>query len=97
MKTIKTVIVKPEFVFGNMPPVSEMKENTIYISKKYKTAIHRCLCGCGQETVTPLIEGQWILTLTNDEQNITLTPSIGNYQFPCKSHYVIVNNKASFI
>ena len=73
-----------------MPPVLE--EGILYVSKKYKTAIHLCACGCGIKTVTPLncLTG-W--TLTESAEGATLQPSIGNMQFPCGSHYWITNGK----
>lgn len=94
MKTIKQVEVTPVYV-EFIPEHRLMEEGKIYISKKYSTANHRCLCGCGEQTVTPLIPGEWRLTENNDK--ISLSPSISNYQMPCKSHYIITNNKANFV
>ena len=78
----------PEFV-EFIPEVKNMKDGILYVSLKYKTAIHLCACGCKNQTVTPLSQG-W--TLTNDRNKMSLRPSIGNFQFPCKSHYYITNN-----
>ena len=50
-----------------------------------------CACGCGEKTVTPLGENGWNLTF--DENGLSLKPSIGNFNIPCKSHYFITNNK----
>jgi len=58
---------------------------------KYATAIHRCCCGCGNEVVTPLSPVGWFLTFDGD--SISLDPSIGNWNFPCRSHYWITRNK----
>jgi hypothetical protein len=68
-----------------------LKNGEIYISIPYETAIHLCACGCGNKTVTPISPNGWTLTFNGD--SISLSPSIGNFQFPCKSHYVITNNK----
>ena len=95
MKTIKKVPVIPEFFPGSIPEKPSMKQGVIYISEEFHTAIHLCLCGCGNEVVTPLAENEWILTRNGEK--ITLSPSIGNYQFPCKSHYIITNNVANFV
>ncbi len=93
MKTIKKVSVDPVFV--DVIP-DELQQGKIYISKEHECAIHLCLCGCGEETVTPLDEKNgWVLTERNDK--ISLSPSIGNYQFACKSHYIITNNVANFV
>lgn len=91
---IKQVDVWPIYV-DNVPVKWLMEEGKIYISKKYETAIHLCLCGCKEETVTPFGKDAWTLTESNGK--ITLWPSIGNYQFPCRSHYVITDNKANFV
>ena len=95
MKTIKQVEITPVYV-EIMPPYETLEEGKIYISKMYSVSVHRCLCGCGEKTVLPLhpIHG-WTLIESGDK--ISFTPSIGNYQFPCKSHYIITKNKANFV
>ncbi|WP_030482240.1 DUF6527 family protein [Lentzea albidocapillata] len=62
-----------------------LDDGVVYISIPYATAVHRCCCGCGHEVVTPLHPRQWSLTF--DGESISLTPSIGNWSFPCRSHY----------
>jgi hypothetical protein len=63
----------------------------LFISIKYKTAIHRCVCGCGGEVVTPISPTDWKLTF--DGRTVSLSPSIGNWNFDCRSHYWIVKNE----
>lgn len=92
MRTIKQVEIIPVFV-EFVPDVLE--ERKIYISKEHNSAVHKCLCGCGELTVTPLLPDMWTLTEKGDK--ISLSPSIGNYQFACRSHYIITNNKANFV
>lgn len=92
MKTLKKVELNPLFV-DHIPSVLE--ENVLYISKIYSCAVHKCLCGCGMKTVTPLNKNGWQLSEANDK--VSLSPSIGNFQFPCKSHYIITNNIANFV
>src|SRR5438093_13666466 len=65
----------------------ELEDKTIYISMKYATAIHKCCCGCGLQVVTPLSPNDWELTF--DGESVSLSPSIGNWSFPCQSHYWI--------
>jgi hypothetical protein len=85
MKTI----FKHRFV-ENIP--EEKEEGFLYISMEYGTAIHKCVCGCGNDVVTPLSPNLgW--QLTYDGETISLNPSIGNWYFPCKTHYWIKNNK----
>ena len=67
-----------------------LEEGFIYISKRYFTAAHLCCCGCGLEVITPLNPAKWQLTEKNGV--VSLYPSIGNWSFPCQSHYWIRNN-----
>ena len=64
-----------------------IEPNVLYIAIEYDVAVHSCFCGCGHEVVTPLSPAQW--SLAYDGQSISLSPSIGNWNFPCKSHYWI--------
>jgi hypothetical protein len=72
----------------------KVEEGVIYISIEYCTAIHKCVCGCGKEVVTPLSPTDWKLTFNG--KAITLYPSIGNWNFECQSHYWIKNNRIVF-
>lgn len=63
----------------------------LYISRRYATAVHLCCCGCGVEVVTPLNAAKWKLTETDG--TVSLFPSIGNWSFPCRSHYWIQRNR----
>ncbi len=72
----------------------KIEEGILYVSIEYCTAIHKCVCGCGNEVVTPLSPTDWRLTF--DGKSITLHPSIGNWNFECQSHYWIRNNKIEF-
>lgn len=69
----------------------ELKPGVLYVSIPFATVIHKCCCGCGQQVVTPLAPSQW--TLSFDGKSISLHPSVGNWNFPCKSHYWIRNNQ----
>jgi hypothetical protein len=68
----------------------ELEANTIYVSIPYATAIHNCCCGCGNRVVTPLSPTDWKLIF--DGRSVSLEPSIGNWSFPCRSHYWIRND-----
>lgn len=68
----------------------DLDDGTIYISVTFATVAHRCCCGCGKEVVTPLSPRDWKLTF--DGETVSLVPSIGNWSFPCQSHYWIVQN-----
>ncbi len=94
MKTIKQVDITPVFVPEYIPETLE--PNHIYISQQFKSVIHLCLCGCGEKVSTPICEGMWSLT-TDDKGRITLSPSVGNFSLPCRSHYIITKNRANFV
>lgn len=68
----------------------DLEDRTIYISIPYGTASHRCCCGCGYRVVTPLSPTGW--TLSFNGESVSLRPSIGNWSFPCRSHYFITRN-----
>lgn len=71
----------------------ETEEGILYISEEYKAVIHRCCCGCGHEVSTPIdsMFNGW--TLTKNEGLVSLSPSIGNFQLPCNTHYFIRDNQ----
>jgi hypothetical protein len=73
-----------------IPENENLVEGIIYVSEKYKTSTHLCPCGCGNLVVLPFGNGGWQYLRTNDE--VTFSPSVGNFQFPCKSHYFIERN-----
>ena len=68
----------------------QLDEGVLYVSMRFGTIVHRCACGCGQEIVTPLGPAEW--RLSYDGKSISLAPSIGNWGFPCRSHYWIKNS-----
>lgn len=68
-----------------MPKVLE--PGVLYVSEEFGAAAHLCPCGCGLKVRTPLGPTDWLLEET--DKGPTLYPSIGNWQFPCQSHYWI--------
>ena len=81
MKQVRVVLQFVEFI------PERLENGVLYISQKYKTAAHKCCCGCGEEVITPLNPTDWKLTV--DGKLGTLYPSIGNWGFACRSHYWI--------
>tara|TARA_R100000908_G_scaffold56123_1_gene31490 strand:+ start:24665 stop:25084 length:420 start_codon:yes stop_codon:yes gene_type:complete len=77
-------IIDHEFV-EFIPEHEDMEDGVIYISLDYDTAVHNCVCGCDQQVVTPLSPTDWKLTYNGE--SVSLYPSIGNWEFDCKSHY----------
>lgn len=90
--------IKVEYM-DNLPGIKDMKEGTVYISKKYSVTKHLCMCGCGGLVVLPvnnIIDGKdygW--KLTEKDGKVSFTPSIGNWslQKPYHAHYYITNSK----
>ncbi len=68
----------------------EREEGKLYISTRYRTAIHSCFCGCGLKVVTPIRPVKWKILFDGD--TVSLFPSVGNWSFPCRSHYWIKGN-----
>jgi hypothetical protein len=69
----------------------QLEDGIIYITMEYGTAVHKCICGCGNDVVTPFSPTDW--QLIYDGESISLYPSIGNWNFKCKSHYWITKSK----
>jgi hypothetical protein len=65
----------------------ELAPGILYVSEEYAVAGHLCACGCGSKVITPLGPAEWSFM---DRGGLpTLSPSVGNWQLPCRSHYVI--------
>lgn len=71
----------------------KIEDGIIYISIEFNTMSHKCACGCGNEVITPISPGGW--SFVYDGKTISINPSIGNFSFPCKSHYFI--NKSNVV
>ena len=88
---MKASAIRPEFV-EFIPKLLE--PGVLYVSEKYRTASHLCACGCGEKVVTPLSPADWHLSM--DGGKVSLHPSIGNWNYACKSHYWIRRNAISW-
>lgn len=80
--------IRPRFV--DFIP-DRLEEGVLYISERYRTCSHLCCCGCGEEVVTPLSPAEWVVRREGD--TVSLWPSVGNWDYRCRSHYVIRHNK----
>jgi hypothetical protein len=87
----QAAVLKHEFV-EFIPDV--LDDGVLYVSIGYATAAHKCCCGCGYEVATPLSPTDW--KLVYDGVSVSLDPSIGNWGFPCKSHYWIQCNRVAW-
>lgn len=85
---MKSSTIRPDF--GEFIP-ERLEDGVLYISQRYNTVSHRCCCGCGEEVVTPISPADWSLRV--DGGKVSLHPSIGNWNFACRSHYWIRRNQ----
>lgn len=72
----------------------QLDEGVLYLSLSYATAVHKCACGCGHEVVTPLSPTDWSMIF--DGETVSLAPSIGNWSFPCRSHYWLERGRVAW-
>jgi hypothetical protein len=85
---LKQLELKP--IFTNEFP-RPLEEGVLFVSITNATAAHLCPCGCGNEVITPLSPTDWCLIYDGD--TVSLHPSIGNWAFVCRSHYLITRNE----
>lgn len=90
---MKTNKFKVQFV-DKIP--SNLKDGILYVCISCNVIVHKCACGCGEKTVTP-IDKKYGWKMTYDGQSITLRPSIGNFSIPCQSHYYITENEVEWL
>ena len=68
-----------------------VEPGVLFVSMEFGMVAHSCCCGCGEEVTTPLTPTDW--KLTYDGEAVSLHPSVGNWNLPCRSHYVIKNGR----
>lgn len=85
---MKPSSIEPEFV--KFIP-ADLAEGKLYVSMLYAVTVHLCACGCGNKVVLPLSPAEWQLCF--DGESVSLTPSVGNWEYPCRSHYWIKANR----
>lgn len=66
-----------------------LEPGTLYVSNEFNIAIHLCACGCGTKIKTPIGPTEW--SIRDTPSGPTLSPSVGNWQERCQSHYLIQN------
>jgi hypothetical protein len=72
-----------------------LEDGVLYISISHCVAVHKCVCGCGNEVVTPIAPSGWELSF--DGETVSLSPSIGNGYLACRSHYWIQRNQLRYV
>lgn len=71
-----------------------LEPGVLYLSEEFETAAHLCACGCGAKVRTPISPTEW--AITEQFGGPSLWPSIGNWQLPCRSHYVIDSGEVNW-
>ena len=66
----------------------DLTPGILYVSDEYSVAGHLCACGCGNKVITPLGPAEW--AFSTQDGLPTLRPSVGNWQLPCRSHYLVI-------
>jgi hypothetical protein len=66
---------------------AKLEPGILYVSEEFGAVAHLCACGCGFKIRTPLGPTEWSVTETSSGPS--LWPSVGNWQKPCRSHYII--------
>lgn len=73
-----------------------MREGELYIlATEMPSSIHLCPCGCGNIVVLPHDKNGW--KLADKDGKVTIRPSVGSFNLPCKSHYYITDNKIEWL
>jgi Family of unknown function (DUF6527) len=80
-KLLKIKLLRVRYVPKKLEP------GFLYVAEEFGAAVHLCACGCGAKVSTPLGPTEW--SLKEIANGPSLHPCIGNWQFPCKSHYWI--------
>ena len=88
---MKIYEIKKEFV-RRVP--AELEEGVLYVCLDSDVVVHKCACGCGEKVVLHLSPEHWKLSYDGE---VTLFPSIGNYQYDCKSHYFIRDGRIVWV
>ena len=72
-----------------------LDDGVLYVSIPFCIATHKCFCGCGWEVTTPIAPKAWELTYNG--QSVSLSPSVGNRNLECKSHYWVRKDRVDWL
>jgi len=85
-------VISVRFVLQRVTTIPrELEPRILYVAEAFGAAAHLCACGCGTKIRTPLGPTDWHLKETR--RGPTLWPSVGNWQEPCQSHYLIIDGE----
>ncbi len=72
-----------------------LREGILYVCFECNVVVHLCACGCGEKVVLQIDPDFW--RVWYDGETVSLSPSIGNFQYPCRSHYWIEQNRVKWV
>lgn len=85
-----------EFTLSVVRRVPEQLEyGILYVCFECNVVVHLCACGCGEKVVLPISPSCWSIKYNGEA--VSINPSIGNFQIPCRSHYWIGHNKVLWV
>lgn len=73
----------------------QLEYGILYVCFECNVVVHPCACGCGEKVVLPLSPSCW--SIEYDGEYVSMKPSVGNFQMPCRSHYWIRHNKILWV
>jgi Family of unknown function (DUF6527) len=72
----------------------ELREGVVYHSEEFELAGFLCACGCGHQITLLVPDSHQVF----DQNGLaTIRPSIGVFDAPCKSHYVISGGQVNWL
>jgi hypothetical protein len=71
-----------------------LEPGILYFAEEYGAAAHLCACGCGTKIRTPIAPTEW--AILDSPRGVSLRPSVGNWQQPCRSHYLITDGEVEW-
>ena len=95
--------IKPVLVMELPKSVNDMKHGILYLKHNEDDtyeSFHLCPCGCGEPVYLQYGGKGWNITLSINGRglkSVTISPSVGCFDFPCKSHYFIRENKIIWV
>lgn len=72
----------------------ELEPGVFYVSLEHGSMLHLCACGCGHEVALPLTPLDWQFTYNGEA--ISVSPSVGNWSLPCRSHYIVSRGRVQW-
>lgn len=89
----------PEFIYAMFPEEKQLDDGVIYVVDDSPYIEYNCPCGCGKVVTLPTKKHQpdfdgW--GFREQDEKVTLSPSVYSTGFECKSHYFIRENRVEW-